>query len=295
MTRPLLIEGMRGLGDNIYQRPFVRAAAARRQVYLETPWPELYADLPVRFVKTETTLRTQALNEARQAASTWRPPPRFVDRVKPGYGSHALRTASIVKSLEATLPLARTPFAFDLPDMGAAPKLANAGRPIAVIRPATVRREWRNEARNPRPDYLRDVARWLLATHYVVVVAHLAGGEEWLDGELPAHHQAFTAGELGVRQLLALVRDADLVVGGVGWLVPAAIALKVPAFVVLGGQGGHNAPEKITDPRMDLSRIGWATPRPYCRCENMRHRCLKLIPDLPAQWAAFRDRVSLAA
>lgn len=298
LARPLLIQGMKGLGDNIFQRPFVRAACAGgRPVYLETPWPELYADLPVRPVVTGTTLRTQRRNEQRQAASTWSSPPARADVVRVGYGHTQLRNGSITRAMGKVLPLGRTPFAFDLPDMGPSPVKAaeTRGRPIAVIRPVTVRSEWRNEARNPRPEYLRDVARWLMPTHHVVCVADLAAGAEWLDGELPDHHVGFLKGELDVRQLLALVAAADLVVGGVGWIVPAAIALKRPAFVVLGGQGGHNAPEKITDPRMDLSRIGWARPRNFCRCENMRHRCLKLIPDLPAQWAAFRSRVSVAA
>lgn len=297
--RPLLIQGMRGLGDNIFQRPFVRAAAAVREVYLETPWPQLYADLPVKPVRTATRLRTQRKNEDAQGAATWSAPPRAgaCDVVRLGYGHTALRQGSIVNALERSLPLGRTPFAFDLPDLGPRAFLGpgRPPRPIAVIRPATVRQEWRNEARNPRPEYLRTIARWLAPTHHRVVVADLAAGEEWLDGELPEHDEAYLAGELDVLELLALVRDADLVVGGVGWIVPAAIALKTRAFVVLGGQGGHNAPEKITDPRMDLRRIGWARPKPYCRCENMRHRCVKVIPDLAAQWAAFQNRQDLAA
>jgi ADP-heptose:LPS heptosyltransferase len=205
--------------------------------------------------------------------------------VRVSYGHDALRRGSIPRTMSKILPLGRTPFAFDLPPLRRSP--VQAERPVAVIRPVTVRSEWRNEARNPRPEYLRWIARQLMDTHHVVVVAHLAQGQEWLEGELPDHHQAFLAGELPVLELLALVAAADLVVGGVGWIVPAAIAARTRAFIVLGGQGGHNAPEKITDPAMDLSRIGWAMPAAYCRCENMRHRCVKTIPNLPAQWSAF--------
>ena len=72
----VLIRGMYGLGDNCYSRPFVRAATARYQVWLDTPWPELYQDLDLRFVRGTRKLRTQLANMARQPADRWsRPPP----------------------------------------------------------------------------------------------------------------------------------------------------------------------------------------------------------------------------
>lgn len=283
---PLLVEGMRGLGDNIYQRPFVRALAQRREVYLSTPWPELYADLPVRFVRTRTTLRTQAINESRQSAETWTAPPAKAERVRVTYGS-ALSTTNIPSAMERAMPLSGAPFIFDLPPMGPAPFVGD-DRPYAVIRPVTVRGEWRNEARNPLPEYISEIADELRQTHRVVLLAHLERGHEWLVGDIPPHDEAYLRGELSIREALALIREADVVVGGVGWIVPAAIALKRPAFFVLGGQGGHNAPERITDPRMDLSRIGWARPTPYCACQSMRHACPKRIPDLMRHWRRWR-------
>jgi hypothetical protein len=147
------------------------------------------------------------------------------------------------------------------------------------VRPVTVRSEWKNEARNPRPEYVAEIAAELMATHTVVAVADLEAGQEWLVGELPPAHHYFVRGELKVRELLALVRAADVVVGGVGWIVPAGLALHVNTFVVLGGHGGHNAPNKITDPRLDLSRIGFAMPSRFCKCTNMLHACDKTISD----------------
>lgn len=295
MTKTVLIDGMKGLGDNIYQRPFVRAVAERHPggVWLSTPWPELYADLDVRFVRTGTSLRTQRLNERRQPEGVYRRPPgRFDHVVRVGYGTVSLRKGSIVQAMEAQLPLRGAPFRFDLPDLGPGPVQPIRRRPLAVVRPVTVRQEWRNEARNPAPEHVAFVAGELMKTHHVIVVAHLEAGAEWLIGELPPHHEAFVAGEFDVRQLLALVRDADVVVGGVGWIVPAAIALRRSAFIVQGGHGAHNSPEVITDPRMDLSRIAWATPDPYCRCEDMRHQCSKAIPHLPEAWARFAATLS---
>lgn len=45
---PVLVQGMHGLGDGIYQRAFLRNLPG---AYVETPWPELYADLDVKPVR----------------------------------------------------------------------------------------------------------------------------------------------------------------------------------------------------------------------------------------------------
>src|SRR5262245_598276 len=289
---PILVRGMWGLGDNIYSRPFVRAAAAQYELHLETPWPELYADLDIRFVRGSRKLRTQQKNMARQSLDVWCDP--FPMRqIKVGYVG--LEALSIIGSLErrwSPLRVRFDPRLFDLPDLGPSPIVSS--KPIAVVRPVTIRTEWRNEARNPRPEYVAAIADELMATHTVVAVADLAPGEEWLVGDPPPAHRYLLDGELPVRELLALVRDADIVIGGVGWIVPAALALKVKAFIVMGGQGGHNAPEKITNPRLDLSRIGFAIPEKFCRCTNMLHACDKRIADPLGQFSRWRDSLRVA-
>jgi hypothetical protein len=294
--KSLLIRGMWGLGDNIFSRPFVRAAAAQYEVHLDTPWPELYADLDIKFVRGSRKLRTQLKNMARQAAERWSraPQPWLTREITIGYADLASR--SIISAMELrwwALKVAFDPALFDLPDMGASPVISH--RPIAVVRPVTVRSEWRNEARNPRPEYVNAIAAELMATHTVVAVADLAPDQEWQIGELPPAHRYFVRGELPVRELLALIRDADVVIGGVGWIVPAGLALKAKTFVVLGGHGGHNAPAKITDPRLDLSRIGFAYPEAFCRCTNMLHDCDKTIADPLGQFVRWSRNMRAAA
>jgi hypothetical protein len=278
---------MYGLGDNVYQRPFVRAAAAQYDIHLETPWPELYADLDIKFIRGGRKLRTQQKNMERQRADLWSRPRVPMREIRVGYGA-SLATASIINALEhrwSALKVGFDPALFDLPEMGRSP--VKSERPIAVVRPVTVRSEWRNEARNPRPEYVNALAAELMATHTVVAVADIVPDAEWAVGELPPAHRYFVFGELAVRELLALVRDADIVIGGVGWIVPAGLALKVNTFVVLGGHGGHNAPAKITDPRLDLSRIGFALPEKFCQCTNMLHNCDKRIADPISQFSRW--------
>ena len=284
----VLVHSMWGLGDNIYQRPFVVAASRQYDLWLETPWPELYADLDIHFVRGKKLLRTQQKNMARSQA--WSTAPKGIREVTMRYSN--LAASTIIASLERcwrVLGVKFDPQLFGLPEMALCP--IRSERPIAVIRPVTVRREWRNEARNPYPEYVAAIARELMATHTVIAVADLEPDKEWLVGELPPAHHYLVEGELKPRELLALVRDADIVVGGVGWIVPAGLALghrdsgsDVNTFVVLGGHGGHNAPEKITDPRLDLGRIGFAMPERFCRCTNMLHRCDKTIADPVGQF-----------
>jgi hypothetical protein len=284
---------MWGLGDNVYARPFVRSAAAQYDIWLDTPWPELYVDLDIKFVRGSRQLRTQLKNIVRQSPERWSLPPPMQE-VRIHYSE--LAAFSIIEALEfrwQPLRVAFDPALFDLPDMGPAPLVSD--RPIAVVRPVTVRKEWRNEARNPRPEYIFTIAAHLMATHTVVVVADLAPGHEWLEGELPPAHHHFIFGELAVRPLFALVRDADVVVGGPGWIVPAGMALKVKTFVVLGGHGGHNAPHKITDPRLNLGRLGFATPDRFCRCMRMLHSCNKKIADPLGQFSRWFGNLQLAA
>lgn len=294
MTRPIFIQSMKGLGDGIYQRPFVRAESERRAVFLDTPWPQLYADLPNVFpVRPATTLRTQAKNAAAQPADVWHERPFACDRAAFGYGTAALRKGSIIRALESALPLRGAPFVFDLPPAGPSP-FADIG-PYAVVRPVTLRREWTNSSRNPDHSAVFKVCQWLQdAGLFVVLVADLKPGEEEAVGPLPPCDAAFLAGELELSALMALVRGAAAAVGGVGWIVPMAIAAGTPLFVIQGGQLRHNGPQAITDPRMNLSRVGWAKPRYPCDCESMKHNCRKDPANLRGDFDEWMTRTGLA-
>ena len=271
------IQGMKGLGDNIYQRAFLKGL--KHPVWLETPWPELYADLPmVRLVKPDTKLRTQAKNMRRHAA--WERAPRGrITQV--AYGQ-----AGIIPGMAAKF--GRQPGEFDLPDFGPSP----VGGRYIVVRPVTLRSEWRADSRNPLPEYVAQAAAEMRRRGFTVVsVADLEDGMEWALDPLPPADIRYHAGELPVEQLLALLQGAVAVIGGIGWIVPAAIAAKVPAWIVCGGQGGYNAPELITAPTMDLTRIAFAVPDNFCRCTQRDHSCDKRIADYDQRLAEWADRL----
>ena len=282
--------GMHGLGDNIFARSFIKTAVTKYEVYLETPWPQLYADLPVKPVQKRSIYRTQQKNMARQPASLW-----HGAQGGQRYIRYDLNRGTIISGLEESFGFPLNPENFDLPPLPPPP--ITSKKPIVFVRPVTVREEWRNEARNPRPEYIAAICDALRPSHHIVTVADIVPGVEWFVGDPPKADSVFCLGELPVMEMLSLLNSSALVLGGVGWIVPAAIALKRPCFIVLGGQAGHNAPAKITDSRLDLSRLGFAKPEVFCPCTDMRHNCQKTIPDLMAQiltWYGGQYRIPLS-
>jgi hypothetical protein len=293
--KPILINGHWGLGDNIYQRPFVKKLCEHRDVYLDTPWPEIYEDLPIKFVLKPRQLRTQMKNVRRQPAVRWTAwPGAPIETRRIQYLGLGERHLSIPVAIGQHFAEPVNWQTWDLPRYHCFQSSPiSRSLPIAVIKVTTVREEWKSASRNPKPEYVNWIASELMKTHFVVAVGDLYGDAEKLVGDLPPHHLAWLKGELVVEQLIDLVHCADIIVGGVGWNVPMSIALKTKSFVVLGGRGAHNAPNVITDPAMDLSRIGFATPKQYCRCSSAQHDCNKEISDLPEQWLKFCERVRL--
>lgn len=289
--RSLLITCMRGLGDGVYQRPFIRAQGEVGEVYIDTPWPELYGDLPgVHCVRPASMpYRTQAKNMARQTGNVWAAAPRNVRRKQFTYA--LVRPGSICEELERHVGLAGRPFRFDLPNLGPSPIAAPL--PIAVVRPVTIRTEWKNLARAPRPEYVYEASRILRDLgFYVVVVADIAPPAEVLEGTMPDGDAYFVNGELTAAQVIALIQEAAVVVGGSGFIIPTAIAAGTPLVVISGGQGGHNSPERVTDRRMDLSTTRFVLPDHFCMCTNHLHKCDKRISRFADR---FRNAVLEAA
>ncbi|MFC7508779.1 hypothetical protein [Pantoea stewartii] len=265
-------EGMLGLGDSIYQRPFLRHFPG---AYVRTCWPELYRGLNVKCVRSGTHLRTQEKNELR-SRYVFHPVPRGGVRKRIGYGPTDLSAGGIIPAFRRQFGV-NGPLQFDLPQFNDLHPSIPTDRSVAVIRPSTVRTEWASASRNPNPEYLVRAAQRLRQHFFVVSVADTVPGMEWIIGDEPAADLKLHHGELTLTQLCSLYVRAACVVTPVGFSVPMAIAYQTPLFVVAGGRGGHNAPEIVTDPAMDLSHTRWAMPDNYCRCMRADHDCDRRI------------------
>lgn len=271
----MIINGMLGLGDNLFERPFIKALP--KPVYLSTPWPFLFHDIPgVHFIRPQTTLRTQAKNIARHA--DWVMPPGRQPTRQIRYGAEG-----IIPGMIASFGV--MPGEFDLPPLPPSP----VGGKYVVVRPATVRSEWRADTRNPDPHYINVAAHLAeLRGYKVISVADIVDGVEWMvDGHDYPIDVRYHKGELPVEQLLALVKGAAAVIGGIGWIVPATLAAKVPAWIICGGQGGFNAPELICPAG---STITFAVPDKLCRCKLKQHDCDKRISDYDSKFASWADK-----
>lgn len=271
-----VLEGMLGLGDNIYQRAVVRELPA--PVFLKTAWPELYDDIGTQCVRPSTRLRTQAKNVER-SAYVWVKAPAPVGRRL----NYAGRSGTILQALCLSAGVKRSALTFDLPAFD-----IPAREPYIVVRPATIRKEWPAGSRNAKPEYIAQAVSRLRRSFRIVSIADLMDGEEWPVGDLPQADEIYHHGELSVSQMLGLVRGASGVVGGVGWAVPAAVAYRVPMFLIYGGWGLHNGPQRIFDVRMDTSRITQVLPDRFCMCGTPVHGCNKTISKFEEQlehWA----------
>jgi hypothetical protein len=265
---PLLVKGMNGLGDDIYQRAAVRELTSRRKVYLETSWPELYADLPVIPVRPETKLRTQTKN-LRGTKAAWGAPPVGTQRLALTYAG---KEGTMLQALLGSAGVDAGSVTFDLPRFVKPKK-----KPYIVVRPVTVRKEWPALSRSPLPEYIARAAARLRHDFRVISVADVADGQEWALEPLPEADETYHHGELSVSELLGLVAGSAGGIGGVGWLVPASMALKVPMLLIFGGCLFHNGPGRIFDSRIDSSLIHQVMPDRPCYCGSKDHACNKTI------------------
>lgn len=268
----LHVNGMYGLGDNLYQLGFVRALAkAGVHVTIVTPWPELYQDVPnIKFQRPHTSLRTQAKNASRVSVEVWSTESHFDRRISVHYGPGTNIADDMLKQFKAVPKWGLR--SFDSPPV--------TDKPYIVVRPVTVRKEWLNEARNPLPEYVDQVCQWLADRYHIISVADLEDRQEWLVGEQPFAHERYHKGELSMTELFGLCQGAFGIVGGIGWIVPFAINTGVPTFIIAGGNGGYNHPGKLVNHTMKLDKIKFAVPDNFCECTNNTHNCDKRISDL---------------
>jgi len=273
---------MKGLGDNIYQRAFVKELAKKHHsIMFDSPWPEIYKDIrQVHCVLPKTKLRTQLKNVQRYRRRDWAKTDLRQSR-KACYGRDGIFTG-----MEKVFGVkAKT---FDLPSF----KNPLGGR-YAVIRPASIRDEWPAPSRNPKPEYLCECAETLLNHGIDVISIADLNEQEKPVLPLPKATKNFHKGEFSIAETLGLVQNASIVVGGIGWIVPAAIAYKRPSWFVCGGWGTFNSPKNLIDETvMDLRNIHFELPDNFCMCNDRDHDCDKRITNHASKFERFLERIS---
>jgi len=282
MARPVYVSGMQGLGDCIHERAVVRELLkAGRSVWLETPWPCVFHDLPVRLVEKPTSLRTQGKNARRERrAYTRERPPQSRDLLRVSYPPQTVRDAgSVLAAMSGVCGVPVGDFRLPIPDAWRAKAAAflakwRPTKPLMIFRPLGDRTEWGGcKARNPDHDHFADLFESVRDRFFVVAVADWEQGREWPVGRAYDADVRLLAGELDFETLAALADIAGLVFTSPGFAAVLAQAVGTPVAVVFGGyeNGSSFASGARFAPYLPIE------PVKPCQCFAHHHNCEKRI------------------
>lgn len=314
MNNPILARGMGGIGDTLHTRAIVRKWIERgHTVYLQTSYPEWFWDMRGKglyCLPLKSDLRHAKRNEqgadyddvAAPAGAlerqVWYTPRRiehhgsflkamaeFADA--DGADDISLPIKADWRSL-ARVALESSGYQFD--------------RPLLIVRPPTLRSEWINRNRNPLPSVMPELLEAIRARYFVIGVADLSPGNEWLDGDESAamtFDATFLHGQLHVTTQAAIMAfPGSTVLAASGY--PLVLGKATWAWTI-GVFGGHDAEHWVADGCPIPAR--WCGVRPIDPCECMlrdpRHTCraARKLVDMPAALAkvtAFADQACAA-
>ncbi|WP_411887348.1 hypothetical protein [Hydrocarboniphaga effusa] len=287
----LLIHGMHGLGDNLHQRSVLRQLIPHHRIWLETPWPCVYHDLVgdrLKLISKGSRLRTQAKNATREAARFSRLPPPLSARRRPlsvSYAPDLVRShGSVLGAMSAHCGVQMGDFSLPIPgewQAKASRWLAqwSPSKPLMIYRPLVERSEWGGcPSRNPDHAAYAKLAESIRDRYFVISIADLQPGAEWIVGKPLNADVEMHAGELDFETIAALTARAALVFSSPGFAVILAQSVGAPVCCVFGGYenassfsgGAHLAPY-----------LGIQPINP-CDCFSHRHPCDKRIDMLSA-------------
>lgn len=298
----VLVVTQEGIGDCVYQLPFVKILAKTNQVYIKTPLPKIFKDVPnIKFIKLDNeTYRTQQKSLLNDDTVYSTLPKDIYKTYTPQYAGEELLETSIVGSFykQFNIPF-HEKLEWELPsfknELGNFLSKIPKGRKIAIIRPATVRKEWRVETRSPKNGYISWGAKILKESgYYTISIADIKSGEEWFDGDYDSKNIDLNlhTGELGIYGTLGLIQIADVCIGGSGFIVPATVSTNCNLFLILGGRLMYDGISKTLHPSMNLSKIGIAIPDNPCKCTLNKHNCDKTISNLDIKFFEFLEKIS---
>jgi hypothetical protein len=298
---------MHGLGDNIRQRAVVRQIMQKHDVWLESSWVSVYHDLiaeGLKVVRKDTRLRTQAKNAVReQVRFSGSRAPAGAKIVAVNYPpAEVRRHGSVMAAMcAATETDAETAdFRLPVPPAWRAKASAwlerwNPDRPFMLYRPLVDRpSDWGGcAARNPDHAAYAALFRSIRERFFVVSVADLVPGKEWIVGERIEPDAKCHAGELEFETLAALISMSALVYCSPGFAGVLAQAVGTPVAMIFGG---YERSQFFFDGAKDAPVLGIDPINP-CSCFSHHHSCDKRI-DLDSarnRLASFIDAISTDA
>lgn len=267
---PLIVQGLEGLGDCLHQRACIRQLMERDEVWLSTPWPSVYHDLiaeGLHVVPSKTKLRTQSKNVEREVALFEGSVPQDAAVIRMGFRYSMTRRlgSPLAMMCEMTgTDFGRADFRMPVPHEWVSQARDVVGypdKPILFFRPLTERAEYRTARRNPLHRAYARLFEAVRGQFFVISVADLEPGAEWLVGERVEADLEFHAGELPFTALAGLMWLSSLCYTAPGFAVILAQAVGTPVATVFGGfensssfaPGGRLSPYLGIDPILPCS------------------------------------------
>ena len=273
--REVSVKSMQGMGDNIFQRPYIHTLCGLFEtVYLDSPWPHLYLDMPqnLRLIPSFSRLRTQKKN-TQKWTHMYSDPPQ--DRHMIGYRPHYnfKDGRSIFKFFNRIMPREGFFFHMEPPNEWGNDLPFDPTEPFCIVRNTTTRREWYVPNRNCRNEYLQYAASRYkeLTGHNIIEIADIDGDVETLDGEhIQAADIRLVKGELNHPSLIWAFKNAAAVISCTGFALPLAQMVKANALIIFGG---YDLPEWFTHPDQNCPDVITITPDKPCGCHKKNHNC----------------------
>lgn len=276
-----------GLGDNIYLRPVLKWMPPT-EIYLETPWPQVFLDLPkVKFLRPNNLiLRTQKENVKR--GFEWQQIGSYLPDFTVKYD---LKKGNIIQNYIDAL-LGFNPSWLDNSIfikqewISKARLFVNTDRRICIIRPNTIRKEWQCPARNPHTKYLQRFINYYKDQFYIISIANLSKDHEEYDGVLEGVDLELTKG-IDIEMFMGLFAIADMIVTSPSFWSALGIAMDKNMVIVYGAHYSH---WNLNDPRCKTTKVTFVQPYPFDCCVRDKPNAFKDIP-LSILDKAYREGV----
>ncbi len=302
----LFITGPGGFGDTFHLRSIVRALANRyTNIYVRTALPEAFWDIEnVKFVRPTTNkLRAQKehveyLDKAK--GHKWTKPPDGTAHhswasLAPSWRHQTNKPNSVavpvnprgeesttkyfinehgIDSIDYSFPLKKAWVKEAEKIIGS---LNLQGKKLCIVRPPSIRKDWANYARNPKPEYFQLLIDKYKKDYFFVTAGNNQHNQEWYVGTAPRGiNKKYDHGELALTTLFALIKLADMIITPPDFFSMLAIAMRTKCFCIFGGCA---KPSIIFDEKMGLENFTHVAPNPFCNCVRMEHNCNKEIPE----------------
>lgn len=284
----LVVESFYGFGDNLFLRPLLLAEAKVREVYVQTPYPQLFLNTPVKPIAPGQFLYDFA-NRSTAEASGYFDKPDKAKFIRPTYSSDDIKSyktisSSFSKNFSKKVYDTRIPITEGQSLLGE--KLLEGLSPVMLVKIPSYRHDWECESRAPKTAYMIECMK--IAKERGIKIVSLQDytlGDRLVEPELEKEWlplcDKLLHGKLSIDQLIGLFALADCVLTYPNFLLPLSIYLDTPVFCIYGGSV---APEVIIDPRILPSHYDYVAPEPFCNCVEPAHNCNKDIDEDLIRW-----------